>query len=788
MSVYEDSYKSQLQGVSEQVARERQPGQVAKQENMLSDAVTNIRRRPGALISYDAGMEGAEDDRILIWDTDLAGRRVQVILNCVDGVVRVREASGSIYALPASTDLITYNITDIQTAVVGDEMFFVNTTKRPKFGTSVSLPASAPTSVGFFYIRAAAFNKKYSITLTYKGPILADEAKNPPRTYSYNTPMGTLAGDAEQSSPEFIANYLCGQINGAADAAGKLKIEAWPSGACVFIRFPGPWVGTELSITTPTGSAYLVTSAQSYLRNEADLPTSMPWQADGMVMRTGDYISPRYFMYDREQVAWLECGAWDAPQSIIQMPVGLKFDGQWLMNYEAFEGCLAGDATTNPAPPFMTKGITGLSTYQGRLVILSGNMVSMSASSKPRRFYRSTITTITDSDAIHIGATAAQSASYKYAVAFGKDLLLFSDKYQAVVPGGQAAITPRNATVVVTSQYESDMTAEPVAVGRTLMYATPRSSVSYGIMEMSPSQYAEAQYTSYDSTPHLPTYMPGRCRFMVSSSMSNMVIFGCTEDRNTVVVHEYAWEGDTKAQQAWHKWSFAWPVAYAYFSGQRVCVAFVQKGKLVVMSIDPKSKESVFLDMYQAGQVDYGTVQIPMWMRSYPDLIRKAKVVVAEGPLRGETIQAVYQQTGDDTLACTSTFPVGKVWIGIPYTSTLMPTAPMVKDRNGVKISSNKVTILRFMIGTNNSMEYQVKVVDQSNRGTGESLATATLDYSSEELALDHARIASDSTAIVPCRTNADTTEVTISTSGSGELNVVGLEFVLRTHQKIKRA
>lgn len=47
MSTFESSYKSLLQGVSQQIPSERLPGQLTSQLNMLSDPVTGLRRRPG---------------------------------------------------------------------------------------------------------------------------------------------------------------------------------------------------------------------------------------------------------------------------------------------------------------------------------------------------------------------------------------------------------------------------------------------------------------------------------------------------------------------------------------------------------------------------------------------------------------------------------------------------------------------------------------------------------------------------------------------------------------------
>ena len=92
--------------------------------------------------------------------------------------------------------------------------------------------------------------------------------------------------------------------------------------------------------------------------------------------------------------------------------------------------------------------------------MLSGPTASLSGSNKPERWFRSTLTEIVDNDPIQVGASANSSAAYKYAVPFQKDLLLFADKYQALIPSGNTALTPRNATVVITSNFESDLGAQ----------------------------------------------------------------------------------------------------------------------------------------------------------------------------------------------------------------------------------------------------------------------------------------------------------------------------------------
>lgn len=783
MSSFEDSYKSQLQGVSQQVARERLDGQVSAQDNMLSDTVTNLRRRPGATFAYSLLIPNATQDSILAWDTDLAGQQCQVVLNTVDGVIRILSPTYALLAtLPASAYLVASNVAALQVATVGDEFFIANTNVKPTVGAGAV--TGDPRYRGFFYIKAGAYSKTYDVRIqTAVGSFTA----------SYTTPSGAGAGDAALAAPEYIAEQLRTQI--VANYSSLAMTWCWGvrDASFVYLYSSDNPAALNLVASTPSGANYIMASGNSYIRQEADLPSRLPAGADGYIIRTGEFAAPRYYKYDTVKLAWLESGSWDSPLTITNVPVSItNIAGVWSLQTNTFEGRFAGDIESNPDPDFVRRGITGLASYQGRLVILAGSMVNLSASNKPRRFYRSTVTSILDSDCISIGASAASSAAYQYAVPFQKDLLLFSSKYQAVVPGGNLAITPRTASVVVTSTYNADMTSRPTPIGRTLMYAAPRSADFFGIMEMMPSQITEAQYTSSDSTSHLPKYLAGRCRFSVSSSVANMVLFAPTTDRNSLIVHEYTWASDQKIQQSWHKWSFKYPIASAYFSGQLVHVLFVKNGMLVACTIDPRSGANTasgdrrpYLDMSTFADVVNNVVQVPTWLQTFdPTAYAALALSVATGPMAGEPVGFAAAGT---TLTTVRSYANPRVAIGFPFTSTFSPTPPMMKDGNGVKISSNKLTVLRFMVGTNNSAQYDVAVTDAAT-GAADNSIEGTLYFSSAELALGIGRTGADSVAIVPCRTAADSTNLVVSTSGVGELNLVSLEYVARYHEQIHRA
>jgi hypothetical protein len=778
MASYEDSYKSQLQGVSQQVARERLDGQVSAQINMLSDAVTNLRRRPGAQYAFSLPVgAGFAPEAFAAWDTVVGAQPCQIILNSAAGVLYVLSpANVLLYTSPAIPYLQTLDARDICTATVGDALYFANTTKKPARGEpSLALSTGAG---GFFYVRAGSFNKAYSVKVVGgTGSVTA----------SYTTPMGTTAGDADLATAEAIAAALTAKINTAA-----LGVTAVADGAYVFVT--RTTAGADVHVSTEAGLSFLVASNAGYIRQESDLPAKLPTSADGWLVSTGDARIKRFYRFDAPTQSWLEAGDASSPLTLTNTPVALTHVGDtWAVDTAPFEGRFAGDDETNPDPEFVVRGVTGMAAYQGRLVLLAGNIACLSASNQPRRFYRTTVTSVLDSDAIGIGAAGATGATYRYAVPFQKDLVLFSDKNQAVIPGGNTAITPRTAAMLPTSAYAADMSMKPLEVGRSLMYSAPRSSTHFGIMEMLPSNQTDAQYTSTDATPHLPEYMLGRCRLAVSSTVSSMALFLPSAEPQAIIVHEYIWADDKKLQQAWHRWEFPFPVATAYFNGASIVLLFLNAGTLVGCTVEPKGGKFVgedrvpFLDLATYVPVVARNVVLPSWLASFVPTDgerKKLRMAVARGPVAGGAVGYAYSAGTFTTLP---SYKDGRVAVGFPFTSLVTPTPPMRKDDQGVKISTNKMTVLRFAIGTNQSGAFNVAVGD-GPAAEYNSDAVSPLFFYSPELEPGKPLIGADSTVVVPARTRAEETVLTMSTDGTADFNLVGLEFVAQYHEKLKRA
>lgn len=777
-------------GVSQQVPEERLPGQVTAQLNMLSDPVTNLRRRPGLRIRHHFEWVGAADGKVIGWFTDVAGVRCHVLLNISTGAIIVKDESYAIIGELSGGDyLIADSMYDIRAATVGNEFFIANIKKSPKLVYPVG--SDKNQNSGFAYIVSGAFGKLYTVSVTGYG---ADGIPTWTVSGSKTTPGGTGATDATNATPEAIATTIETELNTAITGnvlATGLTIAR--EGAYLFATYSSPGsTTTSISVTVNSGTVYMISSKGGFVNSTGELPARLPATGDGYVCRIGSGKSPQYFKYSASRTEWLETGDVNSPTSITDVPISIYYNGtEFAIEDSAFEGRTSGDDESNPTHEFMQYGITGLGTYQGRLVILSGPLVSLSASKEPRRFFRSTVTSVIASDPIETGSSLNSSASYEYALPFQKDLLLFSKAYQAVLPSGNAIVSPNTATVVPTSAHEVDTLSSPINLGRTLMFAAPRSDAFFGAMEMVPSPYTDSQYVSQEATPHLPKYMPGRSRFAVSSSVSNLAVFGPSGDTQSVVVHEYAWDGDQKIQQAWHTWTFPYPVSTAYFASERIVTMMVKNGVVIISEIDTKAGSVASdetrkprLDLYYPVTVADNTATVPDWLLKFdPSIGPRLKLAVLNGPLAGEFAG---MEVSGSTITTVVSHDAGEYAIGIPYRSSFSPTPPVIRDYNEVAIQTTKATVLRYIVGTRNSGMFNARVSDLYTV-VAQEYEYSPLEYSSPELAPGRALIASRSSNVVPARTDMKSTLLEIYTEGSGELNLTSLEYIAKYNQKIRR-
>lgn len=772
---YDGALKSLMQGVSQQVPRERLDGQVSLQTNMLSDVVNGMRRRPGARFVADlSSMVVYNNTTVFSTYVDIADS-VSHVLICTE--------SGRLMVLSEDFQTVQHNATHaylvgssasvIQTASLRGHLYIANTEKKPTLVKGSSIKQN-PDLNGFFFVKAGAYSKTYDITVSNGTSSW---------TVTYTTPDGTGSTDVEAAKPSRIAYELATALSA--------------SGAPVAVNYTDAYVlvqtsSGKLNITSNAGSTYMGTSNYSRVALVTDLPARLPSQGWGMLVAVG--TTDRNFVwyeYDAPTSVWVESGAYGSATGMDNMPIRISLDGLFTVEQPQYEGRLAGSDTTNEDPSFIENGITGFGAFQGRLVALAGPEVNMSAAGNPLRWYRSTVTSVLPDDPISIYSGAATSTNFRHCVQFNKDLLLFSRSAQAVIPSGNAAITPSTAQIVITSSYTTDTLAIPGVIGRSVLYSIPRTESFAGVLELIPSNTTDSQYTSNDIAAHIPRYLPGRIRNITASTTSNSSVFICTGDDYSLFLQDYLWSGDEKVQSAWHQWTLPYKVACAWFVRDRVYLGVLDNNQLCVVTIEPQAGSTVnslvrpFSDLYQQVTITNGVFVVPPRMRNAILQGGKLFTTFASGSMGGMWVGYENLDTSTWQVQVVRNVPDGVYFTGIRYESVLSPTPPLMRDANGIVIGTSKSQLTRYELTMKDSGTFNVYIQDDSRvLDNGEY---SGLLYSSADLVPNQPTSTNLGRVIIPVRALAQDTTTIFSANADTDMCVLDIEYVLQYRARRKR-
>lgn len=775
---FEGVMPSLLQGVSQQIPRERQPGQLGALQNMLCDPVTGLRRRPPARSVSLTSMVAPADDFLFTAYIERGTDGRHLLINTTTGAWQLlSKDTGTLVNSGTSSYLQTsIGATSIQTASINGLTYILNTEKQPV--TAISNTGRIdPSTTGFFYITTAAFEKTWSVTV--------QSSDLPGGSVTGTTTSGSTENFGIQGKPAAVIDRLYTDlVTNGVPSANIVKFEQ-------YLFFRGL---AGINVTSDSGKTYAVWSNQSRVDLESDLPASLPAAADGCMCRVGKAGSdPAYYRYDYASRSWEEVGAYGSISSISNMPLELAADDNIIVRN--FEGRLAGDDDTNKDPAFVDNGyITGIAAFQGRLVLLSGASVCMSASGLYQRFYRSTVTSLLDTDRIDIASASAQDSVFRTAIQFNRDLAVFGDSMQAVVPGGNA-LTPTNASISLTSEFSCDSRVSPIVTGQTVLYANRRNQSYAGLLEFIPSAYTSSQYVSQDATVHLPKYIPGRIMNMDVSSVTNIGFFRYSGERNALLVYEFLWGSDgAKSQAAYHKWVLPATILNMHAQSELMYL-FVRgaNGNVQALQVDPR-------EGFVAGAAyDYPYVDLPLEVTvsshsfSLPAALRFSGITVEDIALAyKEDATAAGSELGLSSLdgswnvQTVRGVPDGSYYVGLRTEALAKLTPPMLKDQNDNLVGSGHVRLLRLDVAIRSSGDFDVEVLD-TTRDVDTTDEVSGVLMNSKELAPGLPLKADLGNIVIPCRTNSDTTEVTLSTSGTQEMNVLDVSYILRYNQRRQR-
>ena len=139
----------------------------------------------------------------------------------------------------------------------------------------------------------------------------------------------------------------------------------------------------------------------------------------------------------------------------------------------------AGDLESNPDPSFVTNKINNIFQFKNRIGFLSNDSVSISQSGfgleGKYNFYRTAVVTLLDSDPIDVAVVSNRVTNLRSAQPFQENLILFSDNTQFVMKGGDL-LTPKSVSVTAVTNFDSDTSVDPIAVGSYLYFPFTRGN------------------------------------------------------------------------------------------------------------------------------------------------------------------------------------------------------------------------------------------------------------------------------------------------------------------------
>lgn len=770
MSIFDGTYKSLLEGVSQQTPQERRDGQLSEQINMLSDKVTGLRRRGGVLL--DSIIE--QDPKCYFRIVTLGGEPYIVAINPELGTLYVQH-----FRNPTAPLIKTFTHdyfkaagrASFRTTTSRDNFFIVNTDRTPtKVDSGVA--GKNPADFGYFSIRGSQFSKSFTIDVSH--PSLPNGLVSKTVTASANT--------AAQATPEHIANELFKAFNG--DSGFNSKVTSTLSGVTISFELKTKGdTDAYLDVqSSSTSGGYVMVSGASRVPARSELLGVLPVALDGYIMAVGNTGNSVYYKYSDKTKKWSEVAAYEKPYKIVDEPLYLYIDaaGQYVLKPLGIQPRMAGDADNNPDPSFLEFGITGIGAYQSRLVLLSGAYVHLSKTNTFNQFMRTSVAELLDDDAIEVSSASLSSAQFEYCIPYNKDLVLISQNQQAVMPANNTVLTPKSAVIYPSTDLDLSMAAEPVSVGRTMYYSYQRGVDYYQIGEFIPNTYADAQYYSQNLTDHIPLYATGVCTNMAASSTNNMCVF--SSDAKELLVNQYMWAGEERAQMAFHKWEYPYPVRHGQFLNEYL-ITFMDLGggKTLIGTQNVqlnqlRTKPVPYLDVYSYVDIVDGVGNLPNLLYNNMD---EVKGVIYDSINRRH--KEVFIQIKENKVHCPYS---GRIAIGIPYKSGFTLTPPFMKDDNDKVIAGARSTVQSLRMTFENTGRFNIKVQDTMGVSYDRGGNTAT---TWSEADLGYSWVNSIGSVVIPCRTQLSSTECSVFTTGTTDMNVVSVEYTLRVATKRRR-
>lgn len=531
-------------GVSQQTPAMRHETQCELQDNFLSTVAEGLCKRPGSYHIKEVEKvpaSAAKSDGAFIHYMDYGpSERYELVM--VDSTLEVYNLVSGVKATVTLTDTPTYPSSDdywryFRAITVADVTFVVNTDQTCAMTSATS--TANPTNTAWFVISRAVQYATYKVTVDGNtgtaNPTLVDVTPEQ-IVDALVTSVGTALGGGYTVTKAFPDVLKVKKNSGSLTSSDYSDSHGSALGVCLndgvarFEQLPAKFVDPA--------SDYFVVSVKAAAEDTDD-----------------DY----YVKWNEAEQRWEECVGPGLNYELDRatLPARLTRTGLNAFTFarpDVWADRAAGNDDTNPLPSFIGSKIRDIFFHRNRLGFLTAaGTVVMSRSGDYVGFFSPTARTALATDPIDLEAVDAEKVELRWAVAIEKELLVFGEKQQFAIVGGDI-LTAETATVPKVASYESSPDVRPVTMGERLVFAVPAGSwLQIKMLQL--KDFSDTKWEAIDLTEHVPQYIPTGARALAASSVAKALVVS-QQSSNTMYVLKYE-DGDNRSlrQKAWQKWA-----------------------------------------------------------------------------------------------------------------------------------------------------------------------------------------------------------------------------------------
>lgn len=811
MPLINTSLPNLIQGVSQQPDAVRYDGQCEVQENALSSIVDGLQKRPATEFIHndtsavDPLIDGTVPANTLFHLYKRTAGEKYIITHDGSNLRIFNADSGQLCNLTEDTTTdftITNNVltttgtylassspsSDIKPLTVGDTTFLVNTTQTVQ---KTSQTSTALSNDSLIFIKQGDYSKVYGVTVDNTNTSQITSLPAPP-VDNPEAGSGTTVG-TDTKSYMADSTSIIRQLN--------TRISSTLTG------FTSTRKGNLLVLTKTDGTAYTIKAFDGLsgeglgvIHKSASAITDLPLTAphNFKVKVNGDAELAQDDYYVKFELAdgttnnlvgegsWIECSG-DAVLNKIDdttMPRLLvnTAPNTFIIKRMETNELNAGDLDSNPDPSFVNNKINNIFQFKNRIGFLSNDSVSISQAgfglSGKYNFYRTAVVALLDSDPIDVAVVSNRVTNLRSAQPFQENLILFSDNTQFVLKGGDL-LTPKSVSVTAVTNFDSETSVDPIAVGSYLYFPFTRGS-HLGLREFTVNATSDV-YDSNEVTAHVPQYI-NTSLSAVTGSNTESIIAVSSDD---IYIYKFFFNNNQKGLSSWSKFTVAGDVIAVKFLESDLYVLQVKNGKTNLLKIP-----------LETGRVDTGGFNTHLDMRINRTVTANTNTIqLPYTPESTDTLE-VYTHDGlklDATvngsgsiITLTETPTVDTpVYVGLAYSMKYVFSKQLFKAAAGNTKSPSNASDLLIRNGSiffNNTSAFRVKVKpDQRPENINEFAPVVIGTQLVEEFKL------TDGAFRFPVLTKAETCKITLENPYALPSNLQSAEFESFVHSRSNR-